>query len=162
MAASVTAVLGTLLGAGLTHRFPLRSVERTERFTRDERLRQERMDACSAYAGALVNYRRILVHRWFREHEDGTPEECHQIRMDGYELRSVAQEALFRVQMPAADDALVERGRQAPARIDQLHKAENRPELDRRRDDTRTQVREFVSAAKGRSRCPGKGTLEAS
>ncbi|GKQ36606.1 hypothetical protein [Streptomyces sp. A012304] len=148
LAASFIAVVGTLLGAALTHRFQLRSVERTERFTRDERLRQERMDAYGAYAGALVNYRRALVGRWFLEHEDGTPEECRQARAEGYELRSVAQEALFRVQMLSPDEALVERGRRTLKRIDQLHKAHDRAALDRLRDDTRAMVTEFVTAAR--------------
>ncbi|MFF3845811.1 hypothetical protein [Streptomyces sp. NPDC002328] len=148
VAASVIAVLGTLLGAGLTHRFQSRSVERTERFTRDERLRQERMDAYGAYAGALVNYRRILVHRWFREHEGASAEEVTEVRVEGYTLRSVAQEALFRVQMLAPDDALVERGRDVLTQIDLLVKAEDRPALDRRRDITRSLVTEFVTAAR--------------
>ncbi|MFF4589059.1 hypothetical protein ACFY30_08650 [Streptomyces sp. NPDC000345] len=148
VAASVIAVLGTLLGAGLTQRFQLRTVERTERFTRDEKLRQERMDAYGSYAGALVNYRRALVHRWFREREGGSPEEVTENRMAGYQLRSVAQEALFRVQMLSPDEALVQRAWQALLEIDLVHKAADREAFDALRDDTREQIRAFVSAAK--------------
>ncbi|QNP72044.1 hypothetical protein IAG44_23250 [Streptomyces roseirectus] len=148
LAASLIAVLGTLLGAGLTHRFQVRATERTERFARDERARAERMDVYSAYAGALVNYRRALVDRWFREHEDGPGEEVTAARMNGYELRSVVQEALFRVQMVAPDDKLVELAREALHHIDQLHKAPDRDEMDARRDSTRARITGFVSAAK--------------
>ncbi|MGW4981871.1 hypothetical protein [Streptomyces mirabilis] len=34
---------------------------------RHEKLRQERLDAYSTYAGMLINYRRRLVHLWFHE-----------------------------------------------------------------------------------------------
>lgn len=68
--ASVVAVIGTLLGSGITHFFQSRAAERSEQFARAERLRQERIDAYCAYAGALLDYRRVLVHRWFVLHEE--------------------------------------------------------------------------------------------
>ncbi|MFJ8107373.1 hypothetical protein [Streptomyces sp. NPDC096132] len=141
-------MLGTLLGAGVTHRFQLRAVERTERFTRDEKLRQERMDAYGSYAGALVNYRRALVHRWFREREGGSPEEVTENRMAGYELRSVAQEALFRVQMLSPDESLVQRAWEVLLEIDQVHKAADREAFDALRDTTRELIKTFVTDAK--------------
>ncbi|GAA2576077.1 hypothetical protein [Streptomyces tubercidicus] len=42
VAASVVAVLGTLLGSGVTHVLQTRATDRSERFARAERLRQER------------------------------------------------------------------------------------------------------------------------
>jgi hypothetical protein len=60
--ASAIAVLGTLLGSRLTLAFQQRTTDKGHQFTRHERLRQERLDAYSAYAGALINYRRCLVH----------------------------------------------------------------------------------------------------
>lgn len=67
--ASGIAVLGTLLGSGITLAFQQRTTDMSQQFTRREKLRQERLDAYSTYAGALVNYRRCLVHLWFCEHE---------------------------------------------------------------------------------------------
>ncbi|MEU5594404.1 hypothetical protein [Streptomyces sp. NPDC020298] len=171
VAASVVAVLGTLLGAGITHRFQQRGAERTERFTREERLRQERMDAYCAFAGALLNYRRTVVHRWYCEHEGRGEDEIRETRLracvtsparrrapgrggdtgpQGYDLRSEAQEALFRVQMLTSDEALVERAWPALWRIDEVHRAPDRGELDARRDVTRALVNQFVGAAKER------------
>ncbi|MET8980650.1 hypothetical protein ABZX85_34095 [Streptomyces sp. NPDC004539] len=147
LAASLVAVLGTLLGAGVTHRFQVRAAERAERFAHDERLRQERMDAYAAYAGALVTYRRVLLDRWFRLHVDNAPEESHRARMEGYTLRTTAQEALFRVQMLTPDEALVARAHEALELIDQLHRAPDRLELDARRDITRAAVTAFVTEA---------------
>lgn len=71
--ASAIAVLGTLLGSGITLAFQQRTTEKGHQFARDERLRQERLDAYSIYAGALVNYRRCLVHLWFCLHEQPPP-----------------------------------------------------------------------------------------
>ncbi|MEX3107666.1 hypothetical protein ACSCBZ_44110 [Streptomyces niveiscabiei] len=147
LTASLVAVLGTLLGAGLTHRFQVRAAERAERFTREERLRQERMAAYSAYAGALVTYRRVLLNRWFRLHEDDEPEEAHRARLEGYAQRTTVQEALFRVQMLTPDEALVARAREALELTDQLHRAPDRAELERRRDITRAAVTAFVTEA---------------
>jgi hypothetical protein len=48
-------VLGTLLGSGITLLFQQRGVDKSHDFTQKERLRQERLDAYSAYAGALIN-----------------------------------------------------------------------------------------------------------
>lgn len=102
--ASAVAVLGTLLGSALTVAFQRRTTDRSHRFTRRESLRQERLEACSAYAGALVNYRRCLVHLWFCEHEQPPPEDPGTVRVRAYDLRSRAQEALFRAQMLTDDE----------------------------------------------------------
>ena len=149
VAASVIAVVGTLLGAGVTHRFQLRAVARNERFLRDEKLRQERMDAYCAYAGALVNYRRALVHRWFREQEGAPAEELAEKQLQGYALRSVAQEALFRVQMLSPDEELVAQAWQAFREIEQIHKTADRTVLNERRDSTQALITHFVTDAKG-------------
>lgn len=52
--ASGIAVLGTLLGSGLTLAFQRRTTENSHKFTRSESLRQERLDAYCVYAGALL------------------------------------------------------------------------------------------------------------
>ncbi|MER7731549.1 hypothetical protein ABTX80_11765 [Streptomyces erythrochromogenes] len=51
---SLVGVLGTLLGSVVTHAFQQRSARRTERNALDAQRRQERLDACGAYAGLLV------------------------------------------------------------------------------------------------------------
>lgn len=66
---SVIAVLGTLLGSTVTHAFQQRSAMRTELSSRQERLRQERLDVYGAYAGLLVEFRQAMLHHWFCEHE---------------------------------------------------------------------------------------------
>lgn len=148
VAASLIAVLGTLLGAGLSHAFQQRTVTRAETFNRNEKLRQERLDAYCSFAGCLANYRRALVHLWFCEHRSTPPADPNEARVHSYERRSEAQEALFRVQMLTADEHLVGQAESVFHGIDQLHRTEDRAEVDRRREQTRRAITEFVTAAK--------------
>ena len=146
--ASAIAVLGTLLGSGLTLAFQQRTTDKGHQFTRHERLRQERLDAYSAYAGALINYRRCLVHLWFCEHEEPPHEDPGVVRVRAYDLRSSAQEALFRVQMLTDDDALSEAAEAVLADVTALSKTDSRTELDQRRVKTRDDISRLVRASK--------------
>ncbi|MEU0048629.1 hypothetical protein [Streptomyces sp. NPDC006309] len=146
--ASAIAVLGTLLGSGITLAFQQRTTDRSHQFTRREKLRQERLDAYSAYAGALVNYRRCLVHLWFCEHEPPPPENPDTVRIRAYDLRSSAQEALFRVQMLTDDDRLSRTAEDVLADITELPKADARAELDELRARTRDNISRLVGSAK--------------
>lgn len=146
--ASGIAVLGTLLGSGITLAFQQRTVDRSNQFTRREKLRQERLDAYSAYAGALVNYRRCLVHLWFCEHEQPPPEDPDTVRIRAYDLRSHAQESLFRVQMLTHDESLSRAAEDVLAEVTALSKTDSRTELDEVRVRTRDDISRLVAAAK--------------
>ncbi|MFJ8047713.1 hypothetical protein [Streptomyces luteogriseus] len=146
--ASAIAVLGTLLGSGLTLAFQQRTTDKGHQFTRHERLRQERLDAYSAYAGALINYRRCLVHLWFCEHEQPPHEDPGVVRVRAYDLRSSAQEALFRVQMLTDDEALSDAAEAVLADVTALPKTDSRTELNQRRVKTRDEISRLVRASK--------------
>ncbi|WP_328299517.1 hypothetical protein OG389_18030 [Streptomyces sp. NBC_00435] len=154
--ASAIAVLGTLLGSGVTFAFQQRVADRGHEFTRSEKLRQERLDAYTAYAGALVNFRRTLVHLWFctagvrNGREYGQIEDPAQVATRSYELRSSAQEALFRLQMLTGDEALSARAQALFADIEVVHKTRSREEFEIRRDRTREGIAGLVVAAKQR------------
>ncbi|MFK0172498.1 hypothetical protein ACIQU5_27240 [Streptomyces sp. NPDC090306] len=139
--------LGTLLGSGVTLAFQQRAVERGHQLGTRERLRQERLDACSAYAGALVNYRRCLVHLWFCENEEPPPEDPDAVRIRAYDLRSAAQEALFRVQLLADGEAFRTFSADVLADVTALGKAVHRQDLDEVRVRTRDGVARFVEVA---------------
>ncbi|MFD5160367.1 hypothetical protein ACFWMJ_20205 [Streptomyces hawaiiensis] len=146
--ASAIAVLGTLLGSGLTLALQQRTTDKGHEFTRHERLRQERLDAYSAYAGALINYRRCLVHLWFCEHEQPPHEDPGVVRVRAYDLRSNAQEALFRVQMLTDDEALSQAAEAVLADVTALPKTDSRTELDQRRVKTRDDISRLVRESK--------------
>ena len=147
--ASAIAVLGTLLGSGITLAFQQRATDRGHQFTHRERLRQERLDAYSAYAGALLNYRRCLVHLWFCERElVPPPEDPDVVRVRSYDLRSNAQETLFRVQMLTDDGDLSRAAEEVLARIMKLPEVDGRTELDELRARTRDDIGRLISSAK--------------
>ncbi|MFF5156382.1 hypothetical protein ACFY3N_09030 [Streptomyces sp. NPDC000348] len=146
--ASGIAVLGTLLGSGITLAFQQRTTDRSHLFTRREKLRQERLDACSAYAGALIDYRRCLVHLWFCEHEQPPPEDPDTVRIRAYDLRSRAQEALFRVQLLTDDETLGRAAEKVLADITAPAGTDGRTELDAARVRTRDDIGRLVRAAK--------------
>ncbi|MFJ4629269.1 hypothetical protein [Streptomyces sp. NPDC088847] len=146
--ASGIAVLGTLLGSGITLAFQQRTTDRSHEFARREKLRQERLDAYSVYAGALLDYRRCLVHLWFCEHEQPPPEDADAVRIRAYDLRSHAQEALFRVQMLTNDEAMSTTAEEVLADITVLPKADNRVELDALRVRTRDAISRLVGQGK--------------
>ncbi|MFI9047872.1 hypothetical protein [Streptomyces sp. NPDC053427] len=151
--ASIVAVIGTLLGSGITHAFQRRATDRSERFARAERLRQERIDAYCAYAGALLDYRRVLVHRWFvLNDEDRCDEDSPALREEMYKTRYTAQEAMFRAQMVTDDPEILARSEQVLADVTELHWAEDRDALTAVRATTRQGIRDFIAAAAPRVR----------
>ncbi|KQX53127.1 MULTISPECIES: hypothetical protein [unclassified Streptomyces] len=148
--ASAMAVVGTLLGSGITLAFQRRTAERGHLLARDEKLRQERLDAYTAYAGALVNYRRCLVHLWFCLRESPPHEDPDVVRIRAYDLRSVAQEALFRLQMLTSDEGLGRSGEALLEDITMLQRVSDRRALEECRVRTRDGISELVRAAKQR------------
>ncbi|UQA93543.1 hypothetical protein [Streptomyces halobius] len=146
--ASIVAVIGTLLGSGITHVFQRRASDRSERFARAERLRQERIDAYCAYAGALLDYRRVLVHRWFVLHEeDRCDEDSPELREEVYKARYTAQEAMFRAQMVSDDPEILDRSERVMSEVTELHWLPgDRDTLTALRATTRQEIRDFVAA----------------
>ncbi|MDG4858331.1 hypothetical protein P8605_09225 [Streptomyces sp. T-3] len=146
--ASVIAVLGTLLGVGVTHAFQRRALARSEAFARDERLRQERMDAYSSYAGTLINYRRSLIERRMLQDGHDFEEDATAMRARSYDLRTQAYEALFRVQMVTDKPGLATQAQDALDVVALIHKADDDDEFVARRDTAKRQIYAFVAAAK--------------
>jgi hypothetical protein len=150
IAASVIAVVGTLLGVTVTHYFQARALKRTEGFAREERLRQERLQAYSAYAGALVSYRRVLVARWFyeHEHEPGHEDDNRAAQARSDDLRSQAEQTLFRVEMLAGEDEIRRQAREAFKKVSEVHKTDDAREHRRRRTETNALIQSYVLSAR--------------
>ncbi|MCQ4210281.1 hypothetical protein [Streptomyces longispororuber] len=154
---SVIAVLGTLLGAGLSHLLQSRTAARAEEFTLRERLRQERIDAYCAFGGALANYRRGQLDRWFARQADraNDPADPHELRREAQRLRAAAMEALFRVELLTDAPSLIALGREALDAVDGIPRAADRTELAGARHASRTLMHDFVAAS--RRHVPGLG-----
>ncbi|MFE0130624.1 hypothetical protein ACFWY6_03345 [Streptomyces sp. NPDC059037] len=151
VATSVVAVLGTLLGAGLTHLLQHRTALRAEQFTREERLRQERIDAYCSFGGTLANYRRGQMDYWFARHDDGRIREeveLHELRREAQRLRAVAMEAMFRAELLTDAPRLAALGRDALKAVEAIPGAETRDELHGVRNTSRTLIYDYIAASR--------------
>jgi type II secretory pathway pseudopilin PulG len=145
---SVVAVVGTLLGSLATHYFQRRNRADAERFERNERLRQERVSAYTAFGGALINLRRTSKDRWYaiHDHRDGADPET--LRYETYRLFTTAQESLFRVELITESRDLIELGRQALTDVDRIKPDLAREDFARHREVSRKSVFAFMDAAR--------------
>ncbi|MEV0277407.1 hypothetical protein AB0I22_13630 [Streptomyces sp. NPDC050610] len=145
---SVIAVLGTLFGAALTHRFQRRATADAVRFARDEQLRQERLDAYARYGGALMNYRRSVMNHWLAQQERRSDEVQEALTQESYRQRTAAQEAMFRVELLSDDPVLIEAGRDALERMSAIRQARSGEDFTQRRNATHALIYEFITSSK--------------
>ncbi|BAU82440.1 hypothetical protein SLA_1501 [Streptomyces laurentii] len=147
MDAALIAVLGTLLGAAVTHWFQGRAADRGAALARSEQLRQERIAAYSAFAGAVVDYRQHQNDRWFRAHLEPGPAEAERSRYASYQQRTAARQALFRVQLICDDPRTRALADDAFASTHCLHEATDDDDRTRRSEVAKAALARFVEAA---------------
>ena len=143
--ASMIAVAGTLLGSTTTYLFQRLTASRAEGFARNERLRQERLTAYSAFGGAITDLLRGVIAVWLRQHRDA--EAIFTLRADANRLGATAHHALFRVQLVAGDAALVTRADAAFEPIDAIFGAADLPELREYENRCQEAVKAFIATA---------------
>ncbi|MEU5399343.1 hypothetical protein ABZ348_08600 [Streptomyces sp. NPDC005963] len=147
METAVIAVIGTLLGSMVTHVFQRRTTELTAELTRAEQLRQERISAYSAFAGALVDYRRGQNDRWHRAQETPGSSTAEEARIDSYRLRSSAHQAWIRVQLVCDDPKALELAAAAFEVTNCMHEAPDEDDRSQRSEQARETLSEFIGAA---------------
>ena len=146
--ASIIAVAGTLLGSTTTYVFQRLSAGHAEAFARDEQLRQERLAAYSAFAGAITELRQGVVAVWFRQHRDHPDlEGVYAQRVEADRLGAAADHARFRVQMVARDPDLVRLADAVREPIDAIYEAADLPELKEHEKRCHELVKAFIAAA---------------
>jgi hypothetical protein len=67
--ASLAAIIGVALGSVLTYPIQAQTTRQAQEFARDQRLWQERLAACSEFAGIVTGFRRGQNDRWHQELE---------------------------------------------------------------------------------------------
>ncbi|MEU6391170.1 hypothetical protein [Streptomyces sp. NPDC046939] len=147
MEAALIAVLGTLLGSVVTHWFQARATMRGAELARAEQLRQERIASYSAYAGALLDYRRSQNDRWFRAHEQPGSPAAEAARFASYEARIAARQALTRVHLVCDVPRLRQLADAAFEFANCLHEAVDEEDRDRRSKRCSDALSAFVAAA---------------
>jgi hypothetical protein len=142
----VIGVAATLLGSFSTYLFQSQTARRAEAFTRDERLRQEQLTACSAYAGSLTDLKRGLITLWFHRQDPAGPV-WQAIRVECDQLGATAEAARFRVQLASGDPELMMLADSAFASIGAIHTASDRNEMAAVERRFESAVKDFVAAA---------------
>ncbi|WP_141580497.1 hypothetical protein [Actinomadura sp. WMMA1423] len=144
--ASIIAVVGTLLGSCITHMFQQRTSARTDRVNHQEQRRQEKLAACSAFIGVLMEYRRNLYFRWRLKQDQAPDEQQAQERAESYQLRSAAEQAMVRMHLICQDAALISLAEQALSAPGLLRHAVDITDLVARRDEVERIHKEFIEA----------------
>jgi len=149
MNAALTGVIGvaaTLLGSFSTYFFQSRTAERAEAFARNERLRQEQLTACSAYAASLTALKRGLISLWFLRKDEGGAA-WKDARTEADQLGASAEAARFRVQLVSSDPQLMRLADSAFDALGSVRTASDRTELVEIEKGFEIAVKEFIAAA---------------
>lgn len=150
MNALLTGIIGvaaTLLGSFSTYVFQSRTAKRGEAFAREERLRQEQLSACTAYAAALTELKRGLVTLWFMRQRGEDRADYQATRVECDRLGASAEAARFRVQLVSGDFGLMGLADSAFAAVGTIHSASDREELREHENRFEAAVKEFIQAA---------------
>jgi hypothetical protein len=155
-ASSMVAVVGTLLGATLAYLFQRANAIRAESFQRDERLRQKRIAAYSAFAGAKADLRQgSSVSGLVRQRAPDGPEFLAAYTAAD-RLGATANHARMRVQLLTEDQQLVALANAAFGPVDAMPGAGDRAQLVGHEKNLLQALNEFVSAAGREIRQPIK------
>jgi hypothetical protein len=145
--ASVIAVLGTLAGATVGYIFQRRGSQLDQVSAREERLRQEQLTACSAFAAAVMELRRAQYDRWYRRREPPDQLDSGHARDESYRLRSAAWSAFYRFRLTTRDTDLTSLGWTAVEEAAHISTAAIEAELRANGERARDLLDQFVAAA---------------
>jgi hypothetical protein len=153
--ASLIAVAGTLLGSFSTYSFQQKVAQRAEASTRQERLRQDRLVACSGFAAAITDLRRAVIAVWFRErrrHRAASDQEhaTTDYRMaytEADRLGAAAEAAMFQMLLVLDDPDLRELADGAFKQVGAVHSAEDKADVEILDVEFEAHMSKFVTKA---------------
>jgi hypothetical protein len=145
--ASAVAVVGTLLGVAVSHLLQQRQYRSADLVAREERRRSERVEAFSAFAENLMQFRRAQYDRWWRRHETANGMTPPSVRDESYRLRASAWHAFFRLKLLTDDTDLIAMAGEAIENAADIPGASSEEELSSRGDRARASLDAFVTAA---------------
>lgn len=136
--ASLIAVAGTLLGSFSTYWFQQKVAQRAEATARQERLRAERLVACSEFAAAVTDLRRGVIAVWFRKgrkdqavaDQDRAVADYRAAYTESDRLGAVALAAKFRMLLVLDDPVLRELADDAFRQIDAVRSVTDKAEVE--------------------------------
>jgi hypothetical protein len=144
--AAIIAVVGTLLGSITTYMLQRRTAAEQAAVLRNERLRQEQLATCSAFAGALTELKRAVITLWFRRRDSETSEETRAAWVEADRLGAAAEAARFRMLIVLDDSSLAQLADRAFESIDAIGEAVERNDLIPAEEQFAEAVRMFIAA----------------
>jgi len=144
---SVIAVAGTLAGSSLTYLFGRLTARRAELVARDERLRQERIAAYTAFAGAMTDLRQAVISRWLTQQQAPDGPDTRAAWTEADKRGAAADHARLRVRILTQDTELLRLADAAFEPISALNTATDRAELSGHEDRGQEILTAFIEAA---------------
>jgi hypothetical protein len=153
--ASLIAVAGTLLGSSSTYWFQQKVTVRAEATARGERLRQDRLAACSEFAAAVTDLRNAMIAVWFRAgwkdrvvaDKDRAVADDRMAYAEVDRLGAVAIGAKFRMLLMLDDPGLRELADDVFRQMDAIQSAADKAELETLRAKSEVHLLAFVTTA---------------
>lgn len=146
---SLIAVAGTLLGATVTYLFQKKNAERAETRAREQARRNERLAACEAFAGAVVDFLRGEYDRVHQQLRGDPRNEVYRATLDqAYRLRSAAQHALLRIRLICDEATVVSAAQDAFDVTTTIHDASSVDEVRSEGERANAALDRFIQAAR--------------
>ncbi|MBV2356435.1 hypothetical protein KUM39_18970 [Streptomyces sp. J2-1] len=99
--AAAIAVIGTLFGAVVAHRYQEKSAARSADRADRERRHQRLFDACADFIALAEDYRRAQYDRWTSQHAQPDSEGALSARAESYRLHVEVRSSIFRLRLIA-------------------------------------------------------------
>ncbi|MFJ8165510.1 hypothetical protein ACIRBY_31980 [Streptomyces sp. NPDC096136] len=99
--AAAIAVLGTLLGAVVAHRYQEKTAARAAARADQERSHQRLLDACADFIALAEDYRRAQYDRWTSHQAVPDSEAALAARAESYRLHVEVRSSLYRLRLVA-------------------------------------------------------------
>ncbi|NJP98923.1 hypothetical protein HCN51_57545 [Nonomuraea sp. FMUSA5-5] len=140
--------MGTLLGSLLTYTFQRLTSRRTEQFTRDERLRKERITIYSTFAGAVLDLRLKHAAQWRLDQDEPSDAQLvAEAKRAKDTSRTAAYQAFAQVMLVTDDERVVNLARHSLDLLSHLHSAASSEVLKTRTSALNKAVEEFIKIA---------------
>ncbi|MEU3605475.1 hypothetical protein AB0E83_08450 [Streptomyces sp. NPDC035033] len=101
--AAAIAVMGTLLGAVVAHRYQEKTALRSADRARQERSHQRLLDACAGFVALAEDYRRAQYDRWTSWHAAPDSEAAGTARAESHRLYVEVRSSIFRLRLVTPD-----------------------------------------------------------
>ncbi|MFI0826380.1 hypothetical protein ACH4Q7_18180 [Streptomyces roseolus] len=130
--AAAIAVIGTLLGAVVAHRYQEKTALRTAARAGRERGHQRLLDACAGFVAAAEDYRRAQYDRWTSHHTAPDTEAARAARAESHRLYVEVRGSVLRLRLVASAPAarrLAERAAEILTRTREIFFAVDRADM---------------------------------